>query len=114
MQFEYKGATITLHEPTNRRRELSRKVAQKLSDQDLSPTTRTEFSTIVAHTKSVENGWMPPNPHASKEDLIEGLDYWLDHIETELTDKWVTAIFNPNTDPVTSPNALPDDSDPNS
>lgn len=112
-QFEYKGATITVYEPTNRRREIARKIAQKIADQDLSPASRSEFSNIVSYTKDVIDGWKPPRTDASKEELIEGLNYWLDHVEPDLTDKWMETIF-PEPDPVTSPVPPGDNADPNS
>ncbi|MBK8035297.1 MAG: hypothetical protein IPK17_38495 [Chloroflexi bacterium] len=114
MEFKYGDTIITLHEPTNRRRELSRQVSQKLADQNLSPSGRSEFSALVAYTKSVSNGWQPPTPDAPKEELIAGLEYWLDHIQVDLTDQWMDAIFARNPDPVTRPQPLGDAADPNS
>jgi len=112
-QFQHGTTKIVLHEATNRRRDLSRRIADKLMDQDVSARTVTEFAAIVARTKSVENGWQPPSPYAPKEELIVALNQWLDEVKTDLTDRWLEAIFDGNADPVTSPVPLSEGADPN-
>lgn len=91
--FTFEGATITLHPNTLRRRETARQISAKLAETSLSPQTRSEFSMVVARTKSVTGGWQPPNPQADKRELEAAIEEWLDEVSPDLADEWLTQIY---------------------
>lgn len=103
--------TITVAQPTNRQREYLRRIVTSLRG-TFSDQTVAEYAACCAYTVKVEGGWQPPAPTAGKEAHLRGIEEFLD-LPSALTDRWQIAIFD-EVDPVTSPQALPKDADPNS
>lgn len=89
-----KTIEITTHPTTMRRRDLSRKVMERLRSAPVERQTLTDFAIIVAYTKAVKGlDWTPPAPDAELVDLQAALDHWLDYIDPVVTDAWVNGTF---------------------
>lgn len=112
--FELGGATYTIiAEPLNRHREQQRRIIQTLRAAGVEPSTANELASLMVYTVDVQNGWRPPSPHASSDELLRAYEQWLD-LPAALTDRWVVEIFTSATHPVTSPVKPPEGaSDPN-